>query len=568
LWPFCPPSVRRCTLRTFPGAAGNPSLLSRPAGLFYAPAFFWQGRVVSGNTATGSQSIIITGSTGGQGGLQLTDGTTIPLQSVFSTFVPITVDWGQGASESVTPTAVSVGQCPSGNLGLGGAVQCATVTASFSNTHGQNAVVVDSSFGLQTAINYAASLGSTAASGTTRLAGGGTVAVDAAWQQMGGTDTLLSAAVVYPNVSIVDSRSGIPRTWVPTPTGAALAVPTTLTAQAACDTTHQFCSDASVAGSASYAGGTLFGAVAYMDCMGNEGPASLTASFTDVSAKAIDIATPAASPGACGWVPYLSLDAGTYAQAYQIPPTSTICTLSILTPVPSCAITNTTYGTTGSTFGKSALFNGGAQIAAIAVNTGQHFTKIGSVAMTAASLTPISNSSVTYSYAPGNRVGACPISSANVVNYAASGSSATTIPNAIATWTIPAGCFNFIGAEFRVSGKFTFTDGGDSSTKVRVMWDAAGTDSTTLPTVLCDILDTATGTAAAYNGTYYCSVKVATTGRDRNRSGRWLCQPETRSGCDHAGARQYRYRCSALRLHQPDGPSAHRRLLRRHRRHQ
>src|SRR5205085_4599664 len=86
------------------------------------------------------------------------------------------------------------------------------------------------------------------------------------------------------------------------------------------------------------------------------------------------------------------------------------------------------------------------------------------------------------------------------------------IPNAIATWTIPANYFNFIGAEFRVSGKFTFTDGGDTSTKVRVMWDAAGTNSTTLPTVLCDMVDTATGTAAAYNGTWTCSVKVATTG--------------------------------------------------------
>lgn len=502
--------------QTFPGASGNPSVLSRPGGTFYAPAFFGTGlRLLSGNSTTGSASVIIVGSTGGVGGVQLPDGTTVSLQTLFNTLTPMTFDWGQGASESVTPTAVSVGTCSAGNLGIGGSVQCATFTGSFNNTHGQNAVVVDSSFGLQTAINYAAQLGNQPASGTTASTYGGVVTVDSAWAQMGGTKTLLNAAVVYGNVSILDTTSGIPRYWNATPTGAALAVPTTLTSQAACDATHQFCSDANVAGSASYAGGTLFGCITYVDIMGNEGPCSLTASFTDVSTKAIDIASPAASTGAVGWIPYLSLDAGTYAQAYQIPPTSAVCTLSTLTPIPSCALANTTYGSVSSTFGANSVgqvFKGGAQITTYPVNTAQHFPKLASTIMTTASLTPVSNSSSTYAYAPSNRVGACNISSANVVNYAAAPSTTTAIPNAIATWTVPAGCFNYIGAEFRVSGKFTFTDGGDSSTEVRVAWDSAGTNSTTIPTKLCSIVDTATGTGAAYNGTYYCSVKTATTG--------------------------------------------------------
>jgi len=500
--------------QNFPGAQGNPSVLSRAAGQFYAPAFFWQGRVISGNSTTGTVSIIVTGSTGGQGGLQLADGTTISLQTVFNTLTPIIVDWGQGAQETVTPTATAVGSCPAGNLGIGGAVQCVTITGTFVNTHGQSAVVIDGSFGLQTAINYAGSLGSSSpASGSTRLGGGGIVTIDAAWSQMGGTDAMITAAVPYANVAIADNRSGVMRDWNGTPTGAALAVPTTLTAQAACDATHQFCSDANVA--STFTSGTIFGAVAYVDCFGNEGPPSLTASFTSVVSKAIDIASPAASAGACGWIPYLSLVGGTYAQAYQVPITSTVCTLSTLTPIPSCALANTTYSSSSSVLGKNSVgqvFNGGAQITAPVLNTSQHFVQLGSTAMTAASLTPISNSSVTYSYAPSNRTGACAISSANVVNYAASGSSATTIPNAIATWTIPAGCFNFIGAEFRVSGKFTFTDGGDTSTEVRVAWDAALSDATTVPTTLCSMVDTATGTAAAYNGTYYCSVKTATTG--------------------------------------------------------
>jgi len=480
----------------------NASTISHQGGTYYAPGYAtWSGRVISGNTGTGSQSIIIAGSAGGgTGGLQLADGTTLSLGTVFSTLTPTIIDFGQGNQETVTPTAVSIGTCPAGNLGVGGSMQCVTFTGSFSNTHGQSAVVIDGSYGAQTAANYAFQLG------------GGVVIVDGVWATMGGTNAMLSALVPFANVSVEDFRGGTPRFWNVTPTGAAFAAPTTLTAQAACDATHQFCSDANVAGSASW-GGTVFGCVTYVDIAGNEGPCSATASFTSVASKAINIASPAAATGAVGWIPYLSLSAGTYAQAYQIPVTSSVCTLTTLeTVIPACAIANTTYNQVTSTFGKNTLFNGGAQIASYPVNTGMHFPALGSVAMTAASLTPISNSSVSYSYAPSNRVGAPGISSANVVNYAASGSSATTIPNAIASWSIPANYFNYVGAEFRVSGKFTYTDGGDTSTKVRVMWDAAGTNSTTLPTVVCDMVDTATGTAAAYNGNYTCTIKVATTG--------------------------------------------------------
>src|SRR5205807_2897973 len=133
-------------------------------------------------------------------------------------------------------------------------------------------------------------------------------------------------------------------------------------------------------GSASW-GGTVFGCVTYVDIMGNEGPCSATASFTSVASKAIDIASPAAATGAVGWIPYLSLSAGSYAQAYQIPVTSTVCTLTTLeTVIPACALANTAYGQATSTFGVNALFNGGAQIASYPVNTGMHFPALGSVA--------------------------------------------------------------------------------------------------------------------------------------------------------------------------------------------
>lgn len=450
--------------------------------------------VVQGNSATGTQTVTVCPAI-----RALADGRQVQIFSGLPP-TPVSFDTGLSTAETVTPTSVSL-LAPGAVQGVEADVPCASITGTFNQLHGasQNVYQVRSgTFGLQEAINDAGRAG-------------GSVTIGNDW---GGTNTMITAAAVFPGVAIVDKRNGVARYWNPTPTGAALAVPVTLTAQAACDATHQFCSDATVAGSASYAGGALFGCVAYVDIMGNEGPCSLTANFTDVSAKAIDVAAPVASPGAVGYVVYLSLDAGTYAQAYQIPSTALNCTLTTLeTILPACAVANATYGQSASTFGANSLFTtGGSQITTISLNTGLHFTKIASVAMTAASLTPVTNSSVTYSYAPGNRVGSCDFSSANVVNYAASGSSATTIPNAIATWTVPASCFNFIGAEFRVSGKFTFTDGGDSSTEVRVAWDSAGTNTTTVPTKLCSIIDTATGTGAAYNGTYYCSVKVATTG--------------------------------------------------------
>ncbi len=447
----------------------------------------WVARASAGSFSAGTYSITI------QGPGFVTSPTGTPFIP-FNVNAPLLVGIG-AAQETVTPTAVS-------GCALVAAPQAVcTITATYANAHGPGTQISSASVGVQEAINVAWGNG------------GGQVTIDQAWYSAGGTTTILQAAVPYWNVSIIDQSNGVTRNWNPTPTGAALAVPTTLTSQAACDATHQFCSDATVAGSASW-GGTVFGAVAYMDCFGNEGPPSLTASFTSVASKAIDIASPAASTGACGWVPYLSLSGGTYAQAYQIPPTSSVCTLSVLTPVPSCAITNTTYGTTASIFGAGGLFTkGGAQITGFPVNTGQHFTQLASTVQTTVSWTPVSNSSVSYSYAPSNRVGACGSSSANVAKYAASASSTTGIPMAVATWTIPAGCFNYIGAEFRVSGKFTYTDGGAANTQVvHVSWDAAGTNTTTVPTDMCVIQTAATVVGAAQNVTYSCSVRVATTG--------------------------------------------------------
>lgn len=476
-------------LGTAPAAPAQNSPLSRVGGKIYASAFANWRLVVGGNptTATGSQTLTLVQGANGQCAPVNPDGTVVQNALVNpggALFTPIVVGLGTANQETVTPTAVS---------------NC-SITASFSYVHGPGDIIMSGDAGINEAINSAPSAG-------------GDVVVDGA---AGATSANISAAVLTnPSVVIEDVRSGTPRFWTPHPTGAAIAAPTGIgvTGQAACDATHQACSDANVAGSASW-GGTIYIADTCVDIMGNESPASATTNWTSVASKAIDLATPTCPSGSVGWVPDPSLSGGTYAQAYQITPTSLICTLTTLeTVTPACAAKNTNYGQAASTFGANTLFNGGAQITGYPVNTSMHFPALGSTAMTAASQTPITNSSATYAYAPGDPVGQCNVSSANVPNYAAAGSSATTVPNAVATFTIPANCFNYVGAHFRVSGKFTYTDGGSgTSTTVKVAWDANGTDSTTVPTALCSILDTFTSVAGADNVNYSCDVQVATTG--------------------------------------------------------
>ena len=432
----------------------------------------------------------------GDGSVALFDGRTIE-----PWFVGEIVTIGSGSnSESVTLTAVS--GCSRGNQG-----GC-TISGNTSNAHGFGDSIASSTAGLQEAIYNAFSKG------------GGLVAIGQDWASVGGTSAMLTAAPVFPGVTIKDVRVGGPRYWNPTPTGVMLAVPTTLTAQAACDTTHQFCSDATVAGSASY-GSTLYGCVAYVDIMGNEGPCSLASTvFTSVASKAIDVQAPAASAGAVGYIVYLSLSGGSYAQAYQIPSTSSNCTLTTLeTITPACAVTNTTYGQVGSTFGKTALFTtGGSQITTYPLNTAQHFTNKASIVMTTAAYAPMSNSSVSYSYAPSNRVGACSSSSFNAVSAATAaqinGSATAAIPMSVATWTLPANCFNYIGAEFRVSGHFTELEAGTSAAtyKILVGWDAPLANATTIPMTVCDIENTHTPAAVAQNGYFSCTVKIQTVG--------------------------------------------------------
>jgi len=127
--------------------------------VFYAPCYAtWQGYVLSGNAASGSQSIIIAPQgASASTGMTLSDGTALPLAVVFNTNTPITIN--DNNFETVTPTSVTIGTCPVGFLGIGAVAQCATVTATFANTHGAAALVYSGDAGIEEAITDAGNVG-------------------------------------------------------------------------------------------------------------------------------------------------------------------------------------------------------------------------------------------------------------------------------------------------------------------------------------------------------------------------------------------------------------------------
>jgi hypothetical protein len=443
----------------------NASPVAHQGGTYYASAFFQaEGRVLSGNTSTGSQSIIIVpNGSGGIGGVTLHDGTVLPLQNMFNTGNPLIIDYGQANQETVTPTAVSIGSCPAGNLGVGSAVQCATITGTFSNTHGQSAVVRDGGFGVGLASSFANNIG------------GGVVVVDSVWTQLGGTDATLTAAAPYGNVSIEDLRAGASQFWTPAQTTSTLlAAPATLV-----NATAGF----SVAG-ANLTGGTYTGSssyitcIAYVDVMGNEGPCSATftiATSGSASTDQIGYTAPAASTGAVGYTIYISLAGGTYNLTYQVPLTSTVCTLTkIETVTPACAVTNATYGQTGSA----------AIVSALTVNTAPLHLLVTTASTTSAYIgTP--SGRTTYAYAPTGTLNGSGLTATQQA-YTVAAATATTVPGVIATIPVPIGSMNKVGRTLCIAGQATEASAGSTATvqNIEFLWDAAGSDTAGAPVII------------------------------------------------------------------------------------
>jgi hypothetical protein len=229
--------------------------------------------------------------------------------------------------------------------------------------------------------------------------------------------------------------------------------------------------------------------------MGNEGPCS--ADFSAATAgtgttNQIGFKAPAASTGAVGYTAYISLAGGTYNLTYQVPLTSTVCTLTkIETVTPACAVTNATYGQIGSN----------AIVSALTVNSAPLHLLATTASTTAAYIGTPSGRTV-YAYAPHGMSQAAAAAgwTTSQQAYAISPAPATTVPTVIGTLPVPIGAMNFPGATLRVCGQATNASGGTATVQnIEILWDAAGSDTTGAPVIIGQMQITVTQASSPEN---------------------------------------------------------------------
>lgn len=462
-------------------AQAQTSDLSRVAGRFVADNYTrWQERVFAGPVAAASPATLVVTSVP----VSLPDG-----RSIVPFWVGQHVTVGTGSnSETVQITAVN-------GCYLGSQNGTCSISGNTSNSHGQGDLIVSETFGLEEAIFDANS------------SGGGVVTVDRAWAVHGGTNAMLTAAVPFSSVNVEDTRYASESFWTPSPNATILATPATLTAQAGCDSTHTFCSDATVAGSASW-GGTVYGCITYVDIMGQESPTcSATASFTSVASKAIDIGAPVASAGAVGWKPYLSVSGGSYALAYSVPlltqagVSTGVCTLTTLeTITPACAVANTTYGQASS---------GQAQFTGYPVVTSQLAPEVGSASAT--TYNPNSDGHTVYTYTIGSHVGV-PGTVSLSQPFPITAAAQTTVGEVLGTVNVAPGFMNYVGRAVEICGLASKTSTtADTVDSFKLLWDAEGSNVTAGTPVTIGTLVGTPATALAAAANFHFCFQVMTT---------------------------------------------------------
>ena len=455
------------------------SSLSRVADRFVAANYNYpqtNNYVLNGNSATGTATITAQVAT-----IKLADGRRILPYNIFT---PIIVG-GPSDQEMVTPTSVS--NCYySSSTGNG---QC-QITASFTYAHGQGDPIFSGTAGLAEAIYDAFE------------AGGGLVTIDPNWGNAvitgcsgcyASPTALIDALTVFPSVNIESVGVAGIKYWSAAPsTDTFIATPTALTA-----TTVGFGLNGANTTGGTYTGtSTYYYCVAYVDIAGNEGACSTTFSAATAgtgSTNQIGFAAPAASTGAVGYTVYISLASGSYAFAYQVPLTSTVCALTLIeTITPACAVTNTSYGQTGSN----------AIVSALTVATSPLALQLGA-ASTTSDYVGNSNAHTTYAYVSGSHLGTEGIVAASLPFTAGPATVATTVPQVIGTLAIRPGFMNLVGKEIRVCGKEQLTGASSTIEQIQLWWDGAGSDATGVPVEIAN-LQAAAGptTAAAYNGNF------------------------------------------------------------------
>jgi hypothetical protein len=456
---------------------------ARQGGTFYASAYAtWGARVVSGNSTTGSgTSIIITlpgpleDNTSSAGNVLLNSGTLNPIRV------------NDNNAETVTPTSISFGTCPSGNIGFG-SQNCATITGTFNNTHGAGAApnVISGTYGLQEAINVAAAVG------------GGLVVVDSAWSGMGGTNAMLTAAIPYQSVFIEDLRTAAPLYWSMQEGATVLATPTTLTAVTALP---------SAAPVGAFGTGTYHMCIAYVDAMGQEGTCSADFSQAGLATGSFIFSPPAASTGAVGYTIYIGLTSGGVTNLdYKVPlvtqPTvvgvypvaNGVCTLTTVElTTPACAIVNATYGqATGAT----------ATVTAITLNTSP-INPQSTVVSTTSIYVPNPGGRTTFVYTPGSHMGTPGLPAASLA-FPLTTALATVVPGVAGTVNIYPGFMNYLGRTLEVCGEITGTASAATIVDIQFQWDAFGQNTAGKGVLIGDLTATPAAAIATAGHATFC----------------------------------------------------------------
>ena len=388
------------------------------------------------------------------------------------------INVGAGSSiETVTPSAVS----------CSGAYNSTTITANFSNVHGQGEIVTSATYGLQEAIDIQAS------------AGGGLVDLSPGWTSAGGTNATIALAVPVSSVTLEDLRGPYFKYYTTQPTTlTSLAVPATLTSS-----TVVF----AAAPVGTWANSAYYFCVTYVDILGGESPCSLTYTQTPTLDYSATITSPPASAGAVGWRFYAGITS--VALAYLAPITSANCTLTTLeTVVPACAI-----GSNG-VFLAPPLTTGLLSPSAIVQVTNVN--------------NPVMQGHTTFAYQPS----AVP-SPGFQTEFGPFGTALTATASdktQLGAVNLPAGYLNSIGRTLRIKGKIKggVTTTGYLNIVAGLMWAGGGTAGA--PVTACTIVDSAatftTGTVAI---PFECTL-------DTNAVGATAVGSATASGWAIAGA--------------------------------
>lgn len=259
-------------------------------------------QVYQGNSVTGVGTVTLA-----YGQIGLTDGTNLAPLNVNA---PITVGVGTNA-ETVTPTAVS-----NATPGIYGSP---TITANFANIHGYGDQITSGTFGLQEAVNFAAAQGS------------GTVIIDQAWYNSGGTAAIIAAATIPNTVaSGVTQQTGEVRIFDQTTFtyfGNRISSNTLLVAPTI-PLVSQVASQTGVVGT--WTAVTTYVNFLYVDAKGGITAASSQYSFTATVSLAIGGSGPIAETGAVGYLVAL----GTTTTTYIAPATSANGTVIVCGGVP------------------------------------------------------------------------------------------------------------------------------------------------------------------------------------------------------------------------------------------